>query len=192
MAHWKCEVLHKCKVPLSRTSTITSTCGAAHAGGLQGWLQTNWMSMFTLRFHWEDVQAAKGKLKVLSSLFTQAGAISNTVQVQHGCRAMQESSIPQRGIALLLTAQGRDCSLLQWPYLKSVTSLNHTSQHPARTTGVFLWALHWTTTTPVSHQAESICTGEAQQQELSKPLHHPARAHSRRQANNIQLLQSVT
>lgn len=95
--------------------------------------------------------------------------------------------ISQRGTALLLTAQGRDCSLLQWPYLKSVAALNHTSKHPTRTTGVFLWALHWTTTTPVSHQAESIFTGE-----VSKPLHHPARAHSRRQANNIRLLQSVT
>lgn len=133
----------------------------------------------------------KGNLKVLPSLLTEAGVISKIVQGQHGCRAMQESSIPQRGTSLLLTAQGRDCSLLQWPYLRSVSSLNHTSEHPTRTTGVFLWALHWTTTTtPVSHQAESIFIGEAQQQEVSKPLHHPARARSRRQANNIQLLQS--
>lgn len=109
----------------------------------------------------------KGDLNALSSLLTETGAIPNTGGIQ--CKGSMGAEVQlscwqhRRGTAPCLSY-----------YLKSVAALNHTSKHPTRTTGVFLWALHWTNTTPVSHQAESIFTGETRQQDISKPLHHPA------------------
>lgn len=82
--------------------------GAADAG--EKWpagKTPNWKSMFTLRLHWEDVQAAKGEFK---SPFLSPHRGDTQCKGSVGAEAMQESLIPQRATALLLTAQGRDCS----------------------------------------------------------------------------------
>lgn len=62
------------------------------------------MSMFILRLHWEDLQAAKAEFKNPFIASHRGRRVPSE-------RAMQESFTPQRGTALLLTAPGRNCSL---------------------------------------------------------------------------------
>lgn len=160
--------------------------------GPQGRLQPNWTYMFTLRFHQENVPAAKWRYKVPLSQKQERFL----VQLLPSARAAQsrtDHSPLWMGTVLLLTAQGegecltsvtvsqicgRSPSLLQTPNQKNRrVSLSSSVKHHH---------------VPLSTWVGSTCTREAWQWEVSKPLHHPVCAWSPSQASNIQLSQSVT
>ena len=100
--------------------------------------------MFTLRFHWEDIQAAKGRFKVPSSLLTETGAISSTAFTQ--CKGSTESYrspfIPSDGYSSLVDSTGggraphfSDCISNLWQF--SITPPNTQPEKQERFSELF-------------------------------------------------------